>query len=163
MVTRDGKWVTYDNIVRKRSWPECSEAAQTVAKPGLTAKKRSKTFFVKQNGGRKEKLSEGDRRVLKSIVRSKKRKTAVKVSTKLNQHPDSPVSMIPIRRHLHEQNIYAEQQFLNRLSPMLMPYVITTFCDVTLAKPGRLINGKSIICSDESSFTFFPTARRLHV
>ncbi|GFW41840.1 histone-lysine N-methyltransferase SETMAR [Trichonephila clavipes] len=31
--------VTYDNIVRKRSWSNCGEAAQTVAKPGLTARK----------------------------------------------------------------------------------------------------------------------------
>ncbi|GFY32628.1 mariner Mos1 transposase [Trichonephila clavipes] len=39
MVTGDKKWVTYDNIVRKRSWSKSGEAAQTVAKPELTAKK----------------------------------------------------------------------------------------------------------------------------
>ncbi|GFU13456.1 putative DD34D transposase [Trichonephila clavipes] len=39
MVTGDEKWVTYDNIVRKRSWSKRGEAAQTVAKPGLTARK----------------------------------------------------------------------------------------------------------------------------
>ncbi|GFT27280.1 hypothetical protein TNCV_5140691 [Trichonephila clavipes] len=39
MVTREEKWVTYYNIVRKRSWSKCGEAAQTVAKPGLTARK----------------------------------------------------------------------------------------------------------------------------
>ncbi|GFW74260.1 histone-lysine N-methyltransferase SETMAR [Trichonephila clavipes] len=39
IVTGDEKWVTYDNIVRKRSWSKCGEAAQTVAKPGLTARK----------------------------------------------------------------------------------------------------------------------------
>ncbi|GFS97946.1 histone-lysine N-methyltransferase SETMAR [Trichonephila clavipes] len=39
MVTGDEKWVTYYNIVRKRSWSKCGEAAQMVAKPGLTAKK----------------------------------------------------------------------------------------------------------------------------
>ncbi|GFU92760.1 hypothetical protein TNCV_2275071 [Trichonephila clavipes] len=39
MVTGDEKWVTYENIVRKRSWSKCSVAAQTVAKPGLTARK----------------------------------------------------------------------------------------------------------------------------
>ncbi|GFW01182.1 histone-lysine N-methyltransferase SETMAR [Trichonephila clavipes] len=39
MVTGDEKWVTYYNIVRKRSWSKCGEAVQTVAKPGLTAKK----------------------------------------------------------------------------------------------------------------------------
>ncbi|GFT40447.1 mariner transposase [Trichonephila clavipes] len=39
MVTRDEKWFTYDNIVKKRSWSKRGEAAQTVAKPALTAKK----------------------------------------------------------------------------------------------------------------------------
>ncbi|GFY02817.1 histone-lysine N-methyltransferase SETMAR [Trichonephila clavipes] len=39
MVTGDEKRVTYYNIVRKRSWSKCGEAAQTVAKPELTAKK----------------------------------------------------------------------------------------------------------------------------
>ncbi|GFW91545.1 histone-lysine N-methyltransferase SETMAR [Trichonephila clavipes] len=39
MVTEGEKWVTYDNIVRKRSWSKRGEAAQTVAKPGLTVMK----------------------------------------------------------------------------------------------------------------------------
>ncbi|GFV64625.1 histone-lysine N-methyltransferase SETMAR [Trichonephila clavipes] len=39
MVTRDEKWVTYDNIVRKQSGSKRGEAAQTVAKPGLTSRK----------------------------------------------------------------------------------------------------------------------------
>ncbi|GFX61239.1 putative DD34D transposase [Trichonephila clavipes] len=39
LVTGDEKWVTYDNIVRKRSWSKRGESAQTVAKPGLTARK----------------------------------------------------------------------------------------------------------------------------
>ncbi|GFX10181.1 mariner transposase [Trichonephila clavipes] len=39
MVTGDEKWITYDNIVRKRSWSKHGEAAQTGAKPGLTSRK----------------------------------------------------------------------------------------------------------------------------
>ncbi|GFW09530.1 histone-lysine N-methyltransferase SETMAR [Trichonephila clavipes] len=39
MVTGDEKWVAYYNIVRKRSWFKCGEAAQTVAKSGLTVRK----------------------------------------------------------------------------------------------------------------------------
>ncbi|GFW89240.1 mariner Mos1 transposase [Trichonephila clavipes] len=39
MVIGDEKWVTYYNIVRKRSWLKCGEAAQTVAKPGVMAMK----------------------------------------------------------------------------------------------------------------------------
>ncbi|GFV59365.1 hypothetical protein TNCV_1706271 [Trichonephila clavipes] len=47
MVTEDEKWVTYYNIVRKRSWLKCGEAAQTVAKPGLTARKKEMNNFFK--------------------------------------------------------------------------------------------------------------------
>ncbi|GFU87764.1 mitotic-spindle organizing protein 2A [Trichonephila clavipes] len=39
IVTGDENWVTYDNIVRKLSGSTRSEAAQTVAKQGLTARK----------------------------------------------------------------------------------------------------------------------------
>ncbi|GFX99114.1 histone-lysine N-methyltransferase SETMAR [Trichonephila clavipes] len=39
MVTGDVKWVTYYDIVRKRSWSKCGEAAQKVAKTGLTTRK----------------------------------------------------------------------------------------------------------------------------
>ncbi|GFT58606.1 guanine nucleotide-binding protein G(o) subunit alpha [Trichonephila clavipes] len=39
MVTGEEKWVTYYNIVCKRSCSKCGETAQTVAKPGLTARK----------------------------------------------------------------------------------------------------------------------------
>ncbi|GFT36778.1 hypothetical protein TNCV_2755801 [Trichonephila clavipes] len=39
MVTGDEKWVTYNNIVQKRSWSKCGEETQTVVKPGLTARK----------------------------------------------------------------------------------------------------------------------------
>ena len=39
MVTDDEKWVTYDNIKRKKSWSNRGEPAQTVAKPGLTVRK----------------------------------------------------------------------------------------------------------------------------
>lgn len=39
MVTGDEKWVTYENIRRHKSWCRRGEAAQTIPKPGLTAKK----------------------------------------------------------------------------------------------------------------------------
>ncbi|GFU13088.1 putative DD34D transposase [Trichonephila clavipes] len=39
MVNGHEKWVTYDNIVRKRSWSKWGEAAQTVPKLRLTARK----------------------------------------------------------------------------------------------------------------------------
>ncbi|GFW05966.1 histone-lysine N-methyltransferase SETMAR [Trichonephila clavipes] len=42
MVIGDEKWVTYDNVVRKRSWSKRGEAAQTVTKPGLKTRKGQK-------------------------------------------------------------------------------------------------------------------------
>ena len=39
MVTGDEKWITYENLKRKRSWSKRGEPAQTIAKPGLTARK----------------------------------------------------------------------------------------------------------------------------
>lgn len=39
IVTGDEKWVTYENVRRQKSWSKANEVAQTVAKPGLTARK----------------------------------------------------------------------------------------------------------------------------
>ncbi|GFV27191.1 histone-lysine N-methyltransferase SETMAR [Trichonephila clavipes] len=39
MVTRNEKRAAYHNIVQKRSWSNCGEAAQTVDKPGVTSRK----------------------------------------------------------------------------------------------------------------------------
>ncbi|XP_076163893.1 histone-lysine N-methyltransferase SETMAR-like [Ptiloglossa arizonensis] len=41
MVTGDEKWITYENNRRKISWSKRGEPAQTIAKLGLTTKKRS--------------------------------------------------------------------------------------------------------------------------
>ncbi|GFW80933.1 putative DD34D transposase [Trichonephila clavipes] len=48
MVTGDEKWVTYDNIVRKRLWSKRGEVAQTVAKPGLTSRKRLEEMLTSE-------------------------------------------------------------------------------------------------------------------
>lgn len=39
MVTSDEKWITHDNIKRKRSWSKTGKSSQKVAKPRLTARK----------------------------------------------------------------------------------------------------------------------------
>lgn len=39
VVTGDEKWITYSNVKRKRSWSTGNKPAQTVSKPGLTARK----------------------------------------------------------------------------------------------------------------------------
>ncbi|GFV19664.1 hypothetical protein TNCV_478901 [Trichonephila clavipes] len=77
---------------------------------------------------------------------------------KLNQHLDSPVSIIKVRKHLHKQKIYAGQQFSRHLSQMLMPNVV--YNGVTLTEAGRLKNGSK--GSDKSSFILIPTTGRVH-
>nr|XP_021003059.2 uncharacterized protein LOC110282990 [Parasteatoda tepidariorum] len=89
----------------------------TVSKVMTAYTQSGKTSSVKQNSGRKEKLSERDRRILKRIVMSKKKTTAAKVTSELNQHLDSPVSTIKVRRYLHKENIYGHNNkgFLQNL------------------------------------------------
>ncbi|GFW26456.1 hypothetical protein TNCV_1163931 [Trichonephila clavipes] len=58
MITEGEKWVTYDNIVRKQSWSKRGEAAQMVAKPGLTSRKYGQSASVhKKMTRRKTNLS----------------------------------------------------------------------------------------------------------
>ena len=38
MVTGDGKWIVYNNVVRKRSWSKRDEPPQTTSKAGLHKK-----------------------------------------------------------------------------------------------------------------------------
>jgi len=49
LITGDGKWITYDNNVRKRLWSKQGEAPQMVAKPGLTPKKDAVCVGLKRN------------------------------------------------------------------------------------------------------------------
>ncbi|GFU05433.1 hypothetical protein TNCV_3290841 [Trichonephila clavipes] len=130
------------------SWSKCDlnisvlEVSRGTVSKFMTAYTQcSKTNSSNQNSGRKEKLSERDRRVLKRIVTSKMLTTTAKVTAELYQHLDSPVSIITIRMDLHKQNIYgAVWLFPSHLSQMLMPHVV--YSGVTLTKPGRLINGR---------------------
>ncbi|GFV21861.1 hypothetical protein TNCV_4525481 [Trichonephila clavipes] len=71
---------------------------------GMTTTYSYQDKLVKEKYLNKKKLIERDRRILKSIV-SKKRTTAAKETSELNQHRNFPVSMITVRRHLHKQHI----------------------------------------------------------
>ncbi|GFU25544.1 transposable element Tcb1 transposase [Trichonephila clavipes] len=78
----------------------------TVCKIMIPYTQCSKTSSQKGNRGRKEKISERDRLLLKWTVMYEKRTTAAKRTAVLKQHLNSLVSMIPVGRHLHKQNIY---------------------------------------------------------
>ncbi|XP_055932000.1 uncharacterized protein LOC129962278 [Argiope bruennichi] len=70
----------------------------TVSEVMAAYTQRGKTSLANQNSGRKEKLGERGRRVLKRIVMSKKPTTAEKVTADLNIHLESPMSVITIPR-----------------------------------------------------------------
>ncbi|GFX04454.1 hypothetical protein TNCV_899841 [Trichonephila clavipes] len=47
MVTGDEKWVTYDNIVRNRSWSKCGEAAQKGGQTRTNGQEGSTVYLVR--------------------------------------------------------------------------------------------------------------------
>jgi transposase len=133
----------------------------TVSKVMTAYTQRGKTSSAKRNSGRKEKLSERDRRVLKRIVRSKKKTTAAKVTAELNQHLDSPVSTITVRRYLHKENIYGRTAIPKPLVTDANAKRRVEWCHKH--KTWSMDKWKTVIWSDESSFTLFPTTGRVHV
>ncbi|GFY24174.1 hypothetical protein TNCV_1012271 [Trichonephila clavipes] len=111
----------------------------------------SKTSLANQKSGRKEKLSERDRHVLKGIVTSKKGRSEAKVT---NQHRDSPVSTITVRRHLHKQNIYCKAAFPKYF------FAVVGYLNAKnrlqrchTRKPWSSDKWKKVIYSDESSLS----------
>ncbi|GFU64793.1 histone-lysine N-methyltransferase SETMAR [Trichonephila clavipes] len=62
-----------------------------------------------------ENITKVQQMVLRQIVMSKKRTTAAKVTTELNQHLESPKPMIAVRKHLHKRNIYDRVEIPNPL------------------------------------------------
>ena len=78
-----------------------SVARSTVSKVITVFEKEGKTSSLKQNSGRKLKLSDRDRRTLTWIVRKDHSYTAPKITAELNDHLENPVSSKTVRRELH--------------------------------------------------------------
>ena len=64
--------------------------------------KEGKSSSLKQNSGRKRKLSDRDRRTLTWIVRKDYKDTASKIKAELNDHLEKPVCSKTVRRELHK-------------------------------------------------------------
>ena len=77
-------------------------ARSTVSKVMTTFEKKEKTSSLKQNSGRKRKLSDWDRRTLMLIVRKDHKNTAPKITTELNDHLEKPVCSKTVRREQHK-------------------------------------------------------------
>jgi 23S rRNA-/tRNA-specific pseudouridylate synthase len=92
---------------------------------------------------------------------SKKKTTAAKVTAVLNQHLDSAVSIITVRRHLHKQNIYGRAAIPEPLVTEFNAKRRRQWCHNH--KTWSIDEWKTVIWSDESCLTLFPTTGRVHV
>ena len=73
--------------------------ARSTASKIITAfEKEGKTFSLKQNSGRKQKLSSRDCRTLTQIAKKDHKDTASKITAGLNDHLENPVSSKGVRR-----------------------------------------------------------------
>lgn len=68
--------------------------------------KHGKTSSAKRNSGRNPKLTDTDRRTLKTIVARQQKTTASKVTAELNTYLTDTVSTKTVRRELHKANIH---------------------------------------------------------
>ena len=87
-----------------------SVARSAVSKVMTVVEKKGKTSSLKQNSGRKRKLSDRDRRTLKRIIRKEHKNTAWKITAELNDHLQIPVFSEFVRRELHKAGFYGELQ-----------------------------------------------------
>ena len=76
------------------------EARSAILKVMTAFEKVRKTSSQKQNSGRKQKLSDRDRRTLMQIVWKNHKNTASKMTAELNDHLENLVSPKTVRREL---------------------------------------------------------------
>ena len=72
-------------------------ARSTVSKQITPFEKKRKTLSLKQNSGKKRKLSDRDRRTFKRIVRKDIKNTAPKIKAELNDYLSRTVSSKTVR------------------------------------------------------------------
>ena len=83
-----------------------SVARSTVLKVITAFEKEGKTSSLNQNSGRKRNLSEWDRRTLTGIVRKDHKNTTPKITTKLYEHLENPLSSKTVKRELHKAKFH---------------------------------------------------------
>ena len=133
----------------------------TVSKVMTAFEKEGKTSSAKHKSGRQSKLSERDRRTLNRIVRNDRRSTAHKITTELNEHLQNPVSTKTVRRELHKGGFHGKVAIRK---PLLSQTNVSKRLEWCLAhRNWSLEQWKSVIFSDESSFSLFPTSGRVYV
>ena len=136
-------------------------ARSTVSKVMTAFEKEGKTSSLKQNSGRKRKLSDKDRRTLTRIVRKDHKNTAPKITAEINDHLENPVSSKTVRRELHKAGFHGRAAIRK---PLLSQTNIAKRLEWSRnLQNWSLEQWKNVIFSDESSFTLFPTSGRVYV
>ena len=72
--------------------------------------KEGKNSSLKQNSGRKQKLSARDCQILTQIVRKDHKNTVPKIKAELNDHLENPVSSKTVRRELHKAGFHGRAE-----------------------------------------------------
>ena len=133
----------------------------TVSKIMTAYRRTEKTASDKHQRGRKCVLSDRDRRTLRRIVTKNKKTTAAKVTAELNVTLTNPVSTKTVRRELHKQGISGRAAIPKPLISDQNATKRTVWC--RSHKTWTMEQWKTVIWSDESTFTLFPTSGRVYV
>ncbi|GBO19929.1 Transposable element Tcb1 transposase [Araneus ventricosus] len=123
--------------------------------------KEGKTTSSKHTSGRKSKLADRDRRVLKRIVARKHKQSLSEITSEMNRHLQDPVSSKAVKRELHAANIYGRVAIRKPLVTPTNAFKRRQWCrDHKCWSPQQW---QQVIWSDESSFTLFQTIGRVYV
>uniref|UniRef100_A0A3B3RT27 Tc1-like transposase DDE domain-containing protein n=1 Tax=Paramormyrops kingsleyae TaxID=1676925 RepID=A0A3B3RT27_9TELE len=139
----------------------CGVSRATVSRVMSAYRYEGRTTSNRSNCGSKRKLSERDVRELTRIVSKKHKITAAQLTAELNAHLDSPVSTKTVRRELHRLNMHSQ--------PAVGKLLITCvnaecwFQRCQQRKIWAVDNVKNVLFSGESTFTVFPTSRKVTV
>ncbi|GFS83630.1 transposable element Tc1 transposase [Trichonephila clavipes] len=120
-----------------------------------------KVCSAKHNSGRKLKLKDHDRRVLKSIVARNRKTTLPHITSEINTHLLNPVSMKTIQRELHTAKIHGRVAIQKPLVSGQNAAKRLQWCLDHLN--WTELQREQVIWSDESSFTLFQTTGRVFV
>ncbi|GFU78352.1 transposable element Tc1 transposase [Trichonephila clavipes] len=116
---------------------------------------------AKHNSGRKLKLKDRDRRVLKRIVTGNRKTTLPQITFEMNTHLLNPVSMKTIQRGLHTANIHGIVAIRKPLVSGRNAAKRLQWCRDHLN--WTQLQWEQVIWSDESSFTLFQATGRVFV
>ncbi|KAL1276901.1 hypothetical protein QQF64_023574 [Cirrhinus molitorella] len=139
----------------------CDVSRATVSRVMSAYHQEGRTTSNRSNCGRKRKLSERDVRVLTRIVPKKHKTTAAQLTAELNVHLNSSVSTKTVRRELHRVNIHGRAAIAKNLVTRANANRQFQWCQQQ--KSWAVGNVKHVLFSEESTFTDFPTSRKVTV